>query len=250
MATSPEVVQYLWRIWSSEYINGVQQQNLWKNAVVLLNEVRLPLAKFNCLCAAEPCSQFPCENGRCVPWSKRCDMHDDCKDGSDEKNCPPFNERNLKCGDPVVDGRKHYTKIVGGKIAHPLAWPWMAQFKFRGLHLCGGSLIHHRWVLTANHCILTEFWKDWVVYFGKYNRENRNSQMSMRQIRRIVRPPKMPMKRLGHILTLKKQSQSLNALQDLFWMRNVDNWVYFFINLVRFFFFFCLKNALDNFYIG
>ncbi|UYV61556.1 hypothetical protein LAZ67_1005289 [Cordylochernes scorpioides] len=62
--------------------------------------------------------------------------------------------------------------------------------------------------------------------------------------------PSMPMKRLGLILTLKKQSQSLNALQDLFWMRNVDNWVYFFINLVRFFFFFCLKNALDNFYIG
>ncbi|UYV71798.1 hypothetical protein LAZ67_9000444 [Cordylochernes scorpioides] len=49
----------------------------------------------------------------------------------------------------------------------------------------------------------------------------------------------MPMKRLGLILTLKKQSQSLNALQDLFWMRNVDNWVYFFINLAMIIMYLC-----------
>ena len=30
---------------------------------------------------------FRCENGACVPYTLRCDRHDDCGDGSDEIGC-------------------------------------------------------------------------------------------------------------------------------------------------------------------
>lgn len=32
--------------------------------------------------------EFTCKTGECVPDSRRCDRRVDCRDGSDEKDCP------------------------------------------------------------------------------------------------------------------------------------------------------------------
>lgn len=32
-------------------------------------------------------NQFTCSNLQCIPENKRCDNHNDCTDGSDEKEC-------------------------------------------------------------------------------------------------------------------------------------------------------------------
>lgn len=55
------------------------------------------LYKFNYLCYTSQkncetsCSkdQFQCSNGQCLSAKWKCDGHEDCKYGEDEKNCEP-----------------------------------------------------------------------------------------------------------------------------------------------------------------
>lgn len=32
-------------------------------------------------------NEFQCKSGECISLSRRCDIHKDCKDGSDEDHC-------------------------------------------------------------------------------------------------------------------------------------------------------------------
>ncbi|XP_043947608.1 serine protease grass [Drosophila biarmipes] len=58
-----------------------------------------------------------------------------------------------------------YIKIGGGEDAGIFANPWMVSVMISGQHMCGGSLITSRFVLTAAHCISNDFM---TVRLGQY----------------------------------------------------------------------------------
>lgn len=43
-------------------------------------------------------------------------------------------------------------RVIGGKEAVPGSWPWIVGFTENGQRVCAGSVIHDRWILTAEHC--------------------------------------------------------------------------------------------------
>ncbi|XP_058423523.1 serine protease 44-like [Diceros bicornis minor] len=65
----------------------------------------------------------------------------------------------------LPSGCGHRTmRIVGGMPAPEKKWPWQVSLQIKNQHICGGSLIASRWVLTAAHCIFGHV--DYTVKMG------------------------------------------------------------------------------------
>ncbi|KAM9417894.1 transmembrane protease serine 3-like [Salvelinus alpinus] len=70
----------------------------------------------------------------------------------------------LDCGSrPMFQSR-----IVGGNISEPGQFPWQASLHYQNQHLCGGSIITPRRIVTAAHCVYGFVTNPtlWAVYVG------------------------------------------------------------------------------------
>ncbi|GAB0093863.1 hypothetical protein DMENIID0001_090490 [Sergentomyia squamirostris] len=67
-----------------------------------------------------------------------------------------------------------FAKIIGGKNADRGRWPWQVAL-YSSEHekfFCGGTLITSSWVITAAHCLVSDFGSDFVILAGLYDTDD------------------------------------------------------------------------------
>ncbi|KAM9327121.1 transmembrane protease serine 6 [Gastrophryne carolinensis] len=170
-----------------------------------VQDCRNGLDERNCVCPAE----YQCPEGNCINTTQICDGKNDCSNGTDEEQCnlaAPCGAFNYKCADgtcvkkanPECDLAKDCTdgsderncecglqaplgRLTGGTQAQDGEWPWQASLQVRGAHICGGTLVASRWILTAAHCFILERYSTpevWTVVLGKVHL-SRSSEKEM-----------------------------------------------------------------------
>ncbi|XP_053911702.1 acrosin-like [Cuculus canorus] len=82
-------------------------------------------------------------------------------------------------------------RVVGGRDAQPGAWPWIVSVqKVRETHIshvCGGSIIHPQWVLTAAHCFVdAQNVPAWCVVAGTTSLTDMGPEAQVRYVRQII----------------------------------------------------------------
>uniref|UniRef100_A0A3B3RNR2 Peptidase S1 domain-containing protein n=1 Tax=Paramormyrops kingsleyae TaxID=1676925 RepID=A0A3B3RNR2_9TELE len=88
-------------------------------------------------------------------------------------------------------GDQLQSDIVGGHKADQYRWPWMVAIfvKEKNPHnagdtkanfTCGGTLIHHQWVLTAAHCVQCLHAKQIRVHVGIYKRDDPRNETKVK----------------------------------------------------------------------
>ncbi|XP_059210379.1 tryptase-like [Centropristis striata] len=76
-------------------------------------------------------------------------------------------------------------KIVGGQNASPGSWPWQVVLTANNISFCSGSLIHHRWVITAAHCLTGGDLDTTEVVLGRHSQSGTHLNEETRGLDRI-----------------------------------------------------------------
>jgi hypothetical protein len=82
------------------------------------------------------------------------------------------------CSQAPIPTNELEPQIVGGTVATPGEYPWMAQLKYRGRFSCGGSLVARSWVLTAAHCVNGRSASDLQITLGDHRRSEQTLAVS------------------------------------------------------------------------
>merc|ERR1719323_118151 len=96
----------------------------------------------------------------------------------------------VRCG---VRSQPRSTRVIGGKPATPGQFPWAVSLrkKISGKyqHLCAGSLLTSRHVVTAAHCLHKTSSSDWSLVAGEFRPDQLDSGEQTLQVSQIKRHP-------------------------------------------------------------
>ncbi|KAJ7317885.1 hypothetical protein JRQ81_004047 [Phrynocephalus forsythii] len=101
-----------------------------------------------------------------------------------------------ECGTrPGLDKIETETRIIGGQDAQPGAWPWQVSLQIYRLgigyvHVCGGSLINNKSLLTAAHCAQKRMIPDaWRAVSGLHHLSDHKKHTIKSRVKTITLHP-------------------------------------------------------------
>ena len=79
------------------------------------------------------------------------------------------------------------SRIVGGGRTNVREFPWIVSLQVQGTHVCGGTVILSRWILTAAHCTnVYEQPGDWQVLAGVSNSRDYSYTAQQSNVKAII----------------------------------------------------------------
>uniref|UniRef100_A0A8C5XQ24 Serine protease 42, pseudo n=1 Tax=Microcebus murinus TaxID=30608 RepID=A0A8C5XQ24_MICMU len=111
-----------------------------------------------------------------------------------------------------VCGRS-FLKIVGGQDAEEGKWPWQVSVRIHGRHICGGSLVTSKWVVTAAHCIISRY--HYSVKMGDRSILAENTSLVVPVKKIIVHPKFATFTTVEHDLAILQLVYSVNFTSNI-----------------------------------
>uniref|UniRef100_A0A8C0HGF8 Peptidase S1 domain-containing protein n=1 Tax=Chelonoidis abingdonii TaxID=106734 RepID=A0A8C0HGF8_CHEAB len=114
------------------------------------------------------------------------------------------------CGVPYVQPNT-VERIISGNEVRPHSWPWQVSLQVwtrtnsKFIHVCGGTLIHKNWVLTAAH-------SNWRILLGKHNLNRTESTERVYRVKRIYRHERF---RYPHLNELDYDIALVKPVEDI-----------------------------------
>jgi len=105
--------------------------------------------------------------------------------------------------------------IVGGVNANPGEFPHQIQIRYRGSHMCGGSVLTPNWILTAAHCFEGETPSDLQVVAGEHNWKTPEGNEQFVNVTQFVSHPNRGKTRFGFDVGLIKLASPLTFNQHV-----------------------------------
>lgn len=99
-------------------------------------------------------------------------------------------------------------KIVGGSVSTPGDWPWMCSMRLSGRHICGGSLINNRWIVTAAHCVTNTNLASYRMDCGHHHQTNKEPWSRSFTVEKIISHPSYNSRTLQNDIALMKLRES------------------------------------------
>ncbi|XP_063049182.1 transmembrane protease serine 3 [Engraulis encrasicolus] len=122
-------------------------------------------------------------------------------------HCPSIMLVTLRC--QACGSRPAYRgRIVGGEVSTAGQFPWQVSLHIQSVHLCGGSIITHTWVVTAAHCVYGFAYPSlWAVYVGLIDQPVNGAESV--GVAKIIYHAHYHPRRLDYDIALIKLSNSL-----------------------------------------
>merc|ERR1712001_239096 len=86
------------------------------------------------------------------------------------------------------DGNGDYSLMIYGNNAEKNEYPWQVRLDING-RMCGGSIIHQKFILTAASCTEGRYARDITVWVGDHNRRRVGDGESEHEVCGIVQHP-------------------------------------------------------------
>uniref|UniRef100_A0A3Q0SXU9 Peptidase S1 domain-containing protein n=1 Tax=Amphilophus citrinellus TaxID=61819 RepID=A0A3Q0SXU9_AMPCI len=103
----------------------------------------------------------------------------------------------LICAKEPLNYKVHNERVIGGSDAKPNTWKWQVSLQYDSYndgsfyHICGGSIVHSSYIMTAAHCILRfdMVARQYRVVVGDYNLDKYEGSEQLIRVDNIVVHP-------------------------------------------------------------